>query len=79
MKFFQMTYIEFDVAANRPGKFPVGHLFIRSLCFLLVLWVSVAGAQERVGISDAEVTALTSRAMTEFNVPARGGKWRRQT
>jgi len=74
-----MTYIEFDSAAKRPGKFPVGHLFIRSLCFMLVLWVSVTGAQERESISDAKVTAFTSHAMTEFNVPAQGAKWGRQT
>ena len=69
MKPFQMTYFEFDNPAKRPRQYPGWHLFIRSLCFLLVLWVSVAGAQEREGISDAEVTALANRAMSEFDVP----------
>ncbi|MDX2417066.1 MAG: serine hydrolase [Xanthomonadales bacterium] len=64
-----MTYIEFDNPAKRPCQYPGWHVFIRSLCLLLVLWVSVAGAQEREGISDVDVMALANRAMSEFNVP----------
>lgn len=42
---------------------------LRSLCFLLVLCATLAGAQDREGISDVEVMALANRAMSEFNVP----------
>ncbi len=44
------------------------HWPVRLLC-LLLLWSTVAWADERVGISDAAVTELASRAMSEFNVP----------
>jgi CubicO group peptidase (beta-lactamase class C family) len=69
MKSFQMTDIEVGSHAKRRGQYPVGYLIIRSFCFLLLLWGSLAGAQERKGISDAEVSALANRAMSEFNVP----------
>ena len=69
MKSFQMSDIEVRSHAKRRGQYPVRHLFIRSFCFLLLFWGSVAGAQERKGISDAEVSALANRAMSEFNVP----------
>ena len=40
----------------------------RSVC-LLLLWIPVAWAQEREGISETALTELTSRAMSEFSVP----------
>ena len=44
------------------------HWPLRLVC-LLLFWSSVAWAEERQGISDADVTELASRAMSEFNVP----------
>ena len=69
MKSFQMTDIEIRSFAKRRDQYPLGQLFKKSLYLLLLLWVSVVGAQESKGISDDEVTALVNRAMSEFNVP----------
>ncbi len=44
------------------------HWPLRLVC-LILLWSSAAWAGERAGISDAAVTELARRAMSEFNVP----------
>ncbi len=41
----------------------------RLLCSLLAAWAASSMGQESAGISEADLTALASRAMSEFDVP----------
>jgi CubicO group peptidase (beta-lactamase class C family) len=67
--FFQMMNSKFSIPAKRARAFPIKPLVKKSVCLFLLLWVSLAGAQQRDGISDAAVADLAKRAMSEFNVP----------
>ncbi len=64
-----MTYSETDQLVRRAGIRPVWPYIQRLLCFLLALWLTTAGAQEREGITDVAVAELAGRAMSEFSVP----------
>jgi CubicO group peptidase (beta-lactamase class C family) len=69
MKSLQMTNLEFDLSVHQTGHGLVKRWLGRSMILLLALWVSTGLALEHEGISDADVTALVERAMSEFDVP----------
>ena len=64
-----MMHSELESSAQQAGR----HRFWRWLRWpasvVLVLGISVAGAQAREGITDAAVAELAARAMSEFDVP----------
>jgi len=64
-----MTYAELNRPAERAAMYPVRYWLVRSVWLVLALWLSSAGARGPQGISETDVAALASRAMTEFNVP----------
>jgi len=64
-----MTYAEFSRTIVRTANYLVRHWPVRSVWLVLAFWLSSAGAQGPKGISEADVSALANRAMSEFNVP----------
>ena len=64
-----MTNGKFDLPQLQSGHDLVKRWLRQPVFLLLTLWVSTGWALEREGISDADVTALAERAMSEFNVP----------
>ena len=64
-----MTYSEFSKHNHQATHRRVWSCLSWSLCFLLSLWVSMAGAQEREGINETTVAELAATAMSKFNVP----------
>jgi CubicO group peptidase (beta-lactamase class C family) len=69
MDAFPMTKSDFDSLAQHSVQGLVWRLFLLSVCLLLLVAASTGRAQEREGISDADVATLAVRAMSEFNVP----------
>ena len=69
MDVFPMTKSVFDNVVQHSGQCMVWRWFLLSVCLSLLVGASTGRAQEREGISDADVAALAGRAMSEFNVP----------
>ena len=64
-----MSYSEFERPAKETGQRLQWPSHRWSLCLLLALWGTVAGAREHEGISELAVAELAGRAMSGFNVP----------
>lgn len=64
-----MMNIEFDLPMLQSGHTLVKRWLRQTAFLLILLWVSTGWALHREGISDAAVTALAERAMSEFDVP----------
>ena len=64
-----MMYSKRDGSVQLAGHGVIRRLLKLSTCLLLAFWVTGGWAQEAKGISDAAVSELAQRAMSEFNVP----------
>ncbi len=60
---------ELASVTQHPGRGLVRSWFLPVICLLLLIGATSGRAQEREGISEAGVSALAERAMSEFNVP----------
>jgi len=64
-----MMHSEFEGSARRAGHYRFWCWLRWPASVVLVLGLSVAGAQAREGITDTAVAELAARAMSEFDVP----------
>lgn len=64
-----MMHSELESSARQAGRNRIWRWLTWPVSIVFMLGLTVAGAQAREGISDAEVTALAARAMSEFDVP----------
>ncbi len=69
MDAFSMTKSEFNIVVHHSGRGLVWRWLLLSVCLLLLVAAPTGQAQEREGISEADVATLAGRAMSEFNVP----------